>query len=143
VATIDKVFQVVFARYRRKLGDSNLESAWRRATNRVSGYLILPVAVVTFVLIAVVHSYLGTDTPVEHKRTGEIVAGVAGVMIAYLLDRRFRRFLAFPPGLSSLEARTDTDLVIWFRAISVGIFVLTCVMGYLLHQAGFHFLQGL
>jgi hypothetical protein len=143
VATIDNVFEVIFARYRRKMGDSNLESAWRRASNRVSGYLVLPVATATLVLIVVVYSFLGTGTPAEHKQTGEIIAGIAGVVIAYLLDRRFRKYLSVPPVLASLEARTDTHLVLWFRVIAVGIFALTCLVGFLLHQAGFRFLQGL
>jgi hypothetical protein len=140
---IDKVFQVVFARYRRKLGDSNLESAWRRAINTVSGYLVLPVAAAVLVLIAMTYSYMGTGTPNEHKQTGQIIAGTAGVVIFYLFRRRFRKYLSFPSVLASLEARADTRLVFWFRATAVGIFALTCLVGFLLHQAGFRFLQGL
>ena len=134
----DQLFVVLFARYRRK--DSNLESAWRRAANRVTGYFVFPVAAATLVLIAFIYSFMRTGTPIEHKRTGEIVAGVAGVVIFYMLRRRFRQYLFVPPKLPSLEARTDTQLVWWFRLISAGIFILTCVTGFLLHRAGY--LQG-
>jgi hypothetical protein len=57
MATLDRVFQVVFARYRRKASGPNLDSAWRRAANRVSGYVVLPVASVTFVLVMAAHLF--------------------------------------------------------------------------------------
>jgi hypothetical protein len=138
VRLLDRLFVVVFARYRRK--DSNLESAWLRAANRVSGYLVLPVAAATLVLIAIVYSFMQTGTPIEHKRTGQIFTGVAGVLIFYMLNRRFRQYLSVPPALPSLETRTDTQLVFWFRLISVGIFILACLTGFLFHRAGY--LQG-
>ena len=129
------ILDCVFARYRRK--DSNFESAWRRATNRVSGYLALPVAAATLVLIAVIYSFMRTGIPIEHKRTGQIFAGVTGVLIFYVLDRRFRQYLSGPPALPSFEARSDTQLVLWFRLISAGIFVLTCLTGFLLYHGGY------
>jgi hypothetical protein len=139
VRLLDQIFLVLFARYRRK--DSNLESAWRRAANRVSRYLALPVAAATLVLIAMIYSFLRTGTPIEHKRMGQIFAGVAGLLTLHMLNRRFRQYLSFPPTLPSSEARTDTQLVFWFRIISVGIFILTCLVGFLFHRAGY--LQGL
>jgi hypothetical protein len=138
VRLLDQLFVVVFARYRRK--DSNLESAWLRAANRVSGYLVLPVAAATLVLIAIIYPLMQTGTPIEHKRTGQIVTAVAGVLIFYMLNRRFRQYLSVPPALPCLETRTDTQLVFWFRAISVGIFILACLIGFLFHRAGY--LQG-
>jgi hypothetical protein len=135
--TLDRVFQLVFARFRRKLGDSNFESAWRRATNRVSGYLVLPIAAGVVVLVLVMYAVIGTGTPVEHKRLGQIIAVVAGVVVSYLLDRRFRKYLLAPPALPPVEARIDTQLVFWFRVIAVALFVLTCLVGFFLHQAGY------
>jgi hypothetical protein len=135
VRLLDQLFIVVFARYRRK--DSSLESAWRRAANRVFGYLVLPVAAATLVLIAIIYSFMQSGTPIAHKRTGQIFTGVAGVLVFYMLNRRFRQYLLVPPALPSLEARTDTQLVFWFRLISVGIFVLTCLTGFFLHHAGY------
>jgi len=140
--TLDRVFQVVFARYRRKAG-INLESAWRRAANRVSGYVVFPVASVTFVLVMAAYLLTSSGTPVEHKRTGQIIGGLAVGVVAYLMDCRFRKYLSTPQALPSSEARTDTQLYLLFRIVAVGIFILTFLLGFLLHQAGFGFLQGL
>lgn len=134
---LDRVFQVVFARYRRKLGDSNLESAWRRATNRVSGYLVLPIAATAGALALIMHAFTGAGTPAEHKRLIQMITVVVGVVVFYLLDQRFRKYLPIPPTLPSVEARADTQLIFWFRVIAVGIFAVTCLVGFFLHQAGY------
>jgi hypothetical protein len=133
---LDRVFQVIFARYRRKLGESNLESAWRRATNRVSGYLVLPIAATAGALVLMMYAFTGAGTAAEHKRSVQMITVVAGVVVFYLLDQRFRKYLQTPPALPSVEARADTQLVFWFRVIAVGIFALTCLVGFFLHQAG-------
>lgn len=140
--TLDRVFQVVFARYRRKAG-INIESAWRRAANRVSGYVVFPVASVTFVLVMAAFLLTNSGTPVEHKRTGQIIGGLAVGLVAYLMDWRFRKYLSTPQALPSSEARKDTQLYLWFRIVAVGIFILTFLLGFLLHQTGFRFLYGL
>src|ERR1700691_4277094 len=49
---LDKVFQILFARTRRQMGDSNLEWAWRSASNKVAGYLALPFRAGAVVLAA-------------------------------------------------------------------------------------------
>jgi hypothetical protein len=77
----------------------------------------------------------------EHKRTGQIIAGVTGIAIIFALQRRFREYLLVTPALPSLEAPADSQLVFWFRLVSLGIFLLTCLAGFLLHRAGF--LQGI
>ena len=41
---LDHVFRLVFARYHRETGNRSVDSAWRSATNKVCGYLVLPVA---------------------------------------------------------------------------------------------------
>lgn len=134
---LDQIFILVFARYRRKLGDLNIESAWRQATNRVCGYFVFPVAAVTLVLIVVAYSFMGTGTSGEQKQTGQIAAGVAVVVLFYLLDRRFRKYLSLPPTLSSLEGASDARVLLWVRLVSVGVFAFTSFAGFLLHRAGY------
>jgi cytochrome b561 len=140
--TLDKVFLVVFARCRRKLGNSNVESAWRRASNGVSAYVAWPVVAGVIVLAVLVYSFMQTGSHVTHKRTVQIVGVIAGILTALLLDRRFRKYLSNPPPLASEESRSERRLVFRFRAISIAVFILTCLIGFLLHRAGFHFIQG-
>jgi hypothetical protein len=59
------------------------------------------------------------------------------------LDRRFRKYLSAPPDLPSDESRTETHLVYWFRAFSVGLVFIAWLTGFLLRRAGLSFLQGL
>jgi len=138
--TLDRVFEAVFARWRRKLGDSNLESAWRRASNKVSAYLLFPIAAATVVLMAVVYSFMGTGTFVEQKKLAQIVGVVVWIAISILLDRRFKKYLLIPPRLAPDESSTARQVVFWFHFISIGVFVLTCLSGYLLHRAGLRLL---
>lgn len=140
--TIDRVFQVVFARYRRKMGDSNLKSAWRLATNKISGYFIFPVAAAAFVLIAIARVFMGTETSVGNRDTVQIVACIIGVIAGYILDRRFRKYLAVPPALVSPEPHADARLVFWFRMISIGILVLAGVGGFIVRRTNPNWLQG-
>jgi hypothetical protein len=140
---LDRVFEILFARMRRKTGDSNLERAWRGANNRVAGYLALPFGAGAVVLVVVIYAVSGEGTRVEHRHWGQVIAWMAGVLVILLLNRRFRKYLSIPPILSVAESHADTRLVFWFRAISVGLFALTCLIGLLLHHAGFSFLQGL
>ena len=140
--TLDKVFLVVFARCRRKLGNSNVESAWRRASNRVSAYIAWPVVASVAFLAVLVYSFTQTGSPIAHKRTVQIVAVIAGILASLLLDRRFRKYLSNPPPLASEESHSERRLVFRFHAISIAVFVLTCLVGFLLHRAGFHFIQG-
>jgi len=140
---LDKVFEILFARMRRKMGDSNLEQAWRRAGNRVAGYLALPFGAAAVVLVVVIYAVSGEDTRIEHRHWGQVIAWIAGMLLFLLLNRRFRRYLSIPPVLPVAESHADARLVFWFRAISFGSFALACLIGLLLHHAGFHFLQGL
>jgi ABC-type uncharacterized transport system permease subunit len=140
--TLDRVFLVVFARCRRKKGGSNLESAWYSANYQVSAYVSWPVAAAALVLVALVFSLFRTGSPVDHKRTGQIIAVVAWLIAAVLLDRRFRKYLYQPPALTHEESSADKQLVFRFRAVSFGVFALVCLVGYLLHRYGVRLLQG-
>ena len=98
-----------------------METAWRRASSKVFGFLILPIAAAALVSIVVACSYTGTGVSIEHKQVGQIVAVVAGQITWYLLDRRFRKYLSIPPVLTSRESRAESRLVFWFRVISIGL----------------------
>lgn len=139
---LDKVFLVIFARNRRKKGDSNLESAWYLASYKMSAYIGWPVAAATLVLAAATYALTRAGSPSAHKHLGELMAAAVWLMAAYLLDRRFRKYLSNPPTLTSQESPHEWRLVVGFRAASLGFFALTCLVGFLLHRAGFHFIQG-
>lgn len=140
---LDKVFEILFARMRRKTGNSNLERAWHSASNRVAGYLALPFGAATVVLAVVIYAVSGEGTRIEHRHWGQFIAWAVGVLVIVLLNRRFKKYLSAAPALPATESRADTRLVFWFRTISLGSFALTCLIGLVLHYAGFRFLQGL
>jgi len=141
---IDKIFLVVFARYRRKVGESNLESAWRSASNKVSGYVAIPIVAVFLILIMATFSLKRIGAPIDSstQRAAQFVAGVSAVVIAVILDRHFKRYLLEPPGLASEESESEKRLVFIFRVIAIGMFVLACLTGLLLHETGSRLSQG-
>jgi hypothetical protein len=140
---LERVFQILFARMRRKMGDPNLEAAWRSASNKVAGYLVLPLSAGTAVINVVVYAISGRGTRIEHRHWAQFVGVTAAVLIIVLLNRRFRKYLLIPPALPVAESHADARLIFWFRTISFGSVALTCLIGLLLHRAGFSFLQGL
>lgn len=142
VEMLDRVFLIVFARYRRQIGDSNIASAWQRACYKVAGYISWPLAVTTLVSVVVAYALIRTGSPADHKRFGQIAAVVVWLVVVVLLNRRFRKYLSDPPALASEESRTEKQLVLRFRVLSFGVFALTCLIGFVLHRAGFRFIQG-
>lgn len=138
--TLDRVFLVVFARWRRKKGSSNLESAWFNASYRVSTYISWPIAAAALILVALAYTLFRTGSPAAHKHIVQIIGVIAWLLVGFLLDRRFKKFLYDPPALTHDESTSDKQLVLRFRAISLGVFAVTCLVGYLLHRA--HLLQG-
>jgi hypothetical protein len=137
---VDRVFQIIFARYRRQLGETSLEPAWRRATNTVSAYVAWPVVAASAAVVMGAYSLLGTGAPAQHKRLVQVVAVASGLTSAILLDRHFKQYLSAPLALAPEESNADSQLVFRFHAICIGIFVLTCALGYALHRAGVNFL---
>lgn len=126
---LDKVFEVVFARCRRKMGESNLKEAWRFASFTLSGYLLLPIAGWAALLALGALSVMGFHGPIEQQSATvlQISAVVAGLLATVLLDRRFKTYLLNVPRLPALESRQDTLLIIKFRAASIGAFLVACV----------------
>jgi hypothetical protein len=133
---VDKVFQVLFARFRRKLGDVNIEFAWQRASNTVSGYLALPSAAVAAMLVTLYYSVTGTGVHADHKRVAQMLAVAITLAAAVLLDRRFKRFLSPASPLTPQEAQGETRCLFWFRAIAIAIVVIACAVLLVLHFAG-------
>lgn len=135
---IDRVFVVVFARYRRKTGDSDLESAWRTASFRVSGYLVLPIAALTVLSTLAIYSLKRLGEPIDRQGTllTQVAAVVIGLLVTVLLDKRFKKYLLNLPELSTDESRAEKLLIVKFRVIAVGIFSLVCAICFLWFKSG-------
>ena len=136
MALIDQIFLTVFARYRRKLGESSVNSAWIRAVGKVSGFLIWPVAAVTCVLVISMYLLTGSGTPADHMRWGKVTTVVSWLAMAFLLQARFTKYLHDPPVLSPAESAGERYTVMWFHLTCIGVFVVLCAAGFALHAAG-------
>lgn len=141
--TLNAVFQIVFARYRRRLGDANIGAAWRLARTKVILYLAPSVAAAIVILISAVYAFAGTGTHLEHKSWGRTISVLSGILIFIFLRGRFKGYLLSPPILSSEETKAERRLVRRLWLTSFAIFCAICLIGYSLHRAGVGFLQGL
>jgi len=101
VTIIDKLFAIIFARYRRKLGDAKIESAWYRANNRVVGYLLFPIAAILYFIFAIIYFPVVKDSAFDHRRPLILVGAAIYVISAFALGRGFNVFLKNPPRLNS------------------------------------------
>ena len=135
---IDRVFLVVFSRFRRKVGDSDIDAAWRGASNRVTGFLVLPIAAFMVLLTLIFYWIRGIEAPIDQraKFITQVGAVVIGLVIVVLLERRFKKYLSVPPALSSRESLGEKRLVFRFRTIAVSVFVLICLLGILWREMG-------
>jgi hypothetical protein len=136
MALIDRIFVAVFANYRRTPSVSSINTAWIQAVSKVSGFLILPSAVIALGIIATMYLITGVGTTADHLRWGQIVTVVGWLGAAFVLQARFKKYLRAPPVLSPAELAKDRKVVFWFHATCISIFVVMCVAGYLLHAAG-------
>ena len=124
---VDQVFAVWFARYRRRLGEARLRSAWRAAAYRASGY-VLTWTVATFSLAACAIRWLqGSPLSREFASATMTVGVVLVTLVVVLLDRRWERFFSNPPALTDSESRRERLLVTLFRGLGVGSFILVAV----------------
>jgi hypothetical protein len=111
-------------------------SAWRSASFRVSGHLVLPTAG-TIVLLAVLFYRLigfGSTLSPHAERLTLVVVVVVVLMLAALLDRRFRKFLVDPPRFDEPESESDKLLLFRFRATAVAVTILVGVLIVLLRE---------
>ena len=131
---LDRVFQVIFARCRRKVGDTNLQLAWSRANNKLGGYLIFPVVAASLLLIVVLSFLIHPRTAAEPKQWGSILAVIVWIVATIFLSRRFRKYLSAPPTLLSDESPGETRILFWFRVGIIGICLLGFLIVYLLRN---------
>jgi hypothetical protein len=134
--TFDRVFQILFARFRRRYGDSQIQFAWRRAGYTMTIYTTFAVSACVAISVIYGCSLLKIGTPAEHRKFGGIAAGVVVLLVSFLFDGRFRKYLSSPPLLSSQETEGEARYVLSFCAVSFGIFLLICLIAYFLHSAG-------
>lgn len=134
---LDKVFLVMFGRGRRKKGDANVDAAWHSASFSVSAYLALPIVALVVVLIAAINALTDLNLAIEQRRSWQVIGGLLCVLAGILLDRRFKKYLSPPPPLNATESPEEKSLVRWYRTLTIGVFVLVCLAGYLIHEAGF------
>jgi hypothetical protein len=137
---LDRLFEIVFARCRRECNDSNVKLSWRQAWFKVSGHICWAVMSVVVLLYMGTHFLIkNIGSPIERKWGFVIVSFLVGLKISALLHRRFKKYQTFPPVLPAEEAHADKWFVFWFRTISFSMFVLVCLIGYLLGGAGISF----
>ena len=69
----------------------------------------------------------------EHlnKLPGEVIAGIFGLVLGLLLERRYRRYLSSPPSLPPTEAMEDSRRLVIFRVATIGLFLLGGIMALL------------
>lgn len=134
---LDHIFLVEFARSRRKIGDTDLELAWRRASYRVSMYLGAAFAAVMLavVLVSFALSNLGAPIGKQHKLLIQIICGAIFVVVCMCLDRRFKRFELAPPNLTIDESPEDKQLALRFRALSIGSIFLVLLLAHVFSPA--------
>jgi hypothetical protein len=142
VEMMDKIFLTMFARYRRQLGDSGLNAAWVRAVGKVSGFLILPMVAISLVAVISVYLATGWGTPADHMRWGKFGGGIGWLVVAFLLQARFSKYLQDLPTLPQQESPTARRLVLRFRVFCFGIFAATCATGFVLHEVGLSHVLG-
>ena len=132
---MDRVFEIVFARCRRKVGDSRIESAWRNATHTVWMYAFWGMFGLGAIAWTVLNSLVGI-VAVQTKVGWVIGSVLIALASTRLFDLRFKKYLLFPPVLPEHESASEKRLVFVFRAISIGIFLFTCAVGFFLPPAG-------
>lgn len=136
---IDRVFLVEFARSRRKLGRSELVSAWRAASYKVNSYLGLPFIAAGVLTALTAHSLvMGFTTPISRRETLLLqAAGAAAfVLLCFYMDRRFKKHVSVPPALAPTESQEEKQLIFRFRAIAIGSIAVACLAAFLFHKAG-------
>lgn len=99
-------------------------------------FYLPPVAVVLFIVGAVVFAITGRGSHAEHVQMVGLAGGVICVLIYSYQGRRFQPFLDAPPPLSQQEPRSDTVLLITARSLFVVSLFLMWLCGFLLRRAG-------
>lgn len=134
---VTRLFVIIFSRYRRKLGDSRIDSAWYQANNRVAAYMSIPILAIESLVFVAIYMPVIRGTVFDDRRIIILSGTVIFVITSYVAGRGFRRFLMDPPPLVPMEPSSDSRFVFFFRAISFGMLGLILAIAFALHQAGF------
>jgi len=76
VNILDRLFQILFARYRRKLGDSNLEASWYRASNDLGMNIGSPILALEFAVFVLLYVPLIKGSALD-SRSSILMTGAA------------------------------------------------------------------
>jgi hypothetical protein len=143
IPVLDRVFDIMFARYRRKMGDSDIIAPWRLARNTVAGYVASAFTGLTVVLVLVVGSSAGIGAKADHRHWAQITAVLTWIIVATWLNRRFQSVLIRPALLAPNESHEEKYLVFKFRAICIVLLFAVAVLGFLLRKVGVSAFRGL
>jgi hypothetical protein len=141
VSIVNKLFCIIFARYRRKLGDLNIESAWFQANSKVTAYLGSPIIAAEFLIFLILYFPLIKGTAFDSKPAILALSTAICLLVAYSIGRGFRAYLSDPPRLDAAETSAETRFIFWFRAVSIGLFCSSCLVAFAVHRAGFPFIR--
>jgi len=134
MSIFDDVFVIVFARFRRQLGEQQIDEAWRRANLRFFGYIFWALSSFLTIFEIAIFSLIKIVSPDVEKKVVVISVVIIGLLASQAFSKRFKKYLSTLPRLSSSELPSETKYVRLFQAISVGIFLFLCVVAYSLHE---------
>jgi hypothetical protein len=132
--TLDRIFLIIFGRFRRKLGNSNIASAWNRANYKVAGYMLWLISSVTMIVVVLSYCLTGGGAPARQKQSAQVIGVVTWFAFSFLLNRRYLKYLSNPPQLAAKESIQDRQLLTQFRIFCVGTFIVTGALGTFLHS---------
>jgi hypothetical protein len=136
---LDKAYVIVLSRYRRQLGDVQFESACRRARDTIYFYLAFLGAAIVCGFMLIVAAYSGAGSSLLERELGvmQLFMALAFLGAMLFLNRRFSGFTPSSAMLTREETIEDRRFLFYFRLISIGSFVLVCIVGVTLHELGF------
>jgi len=137
VKIVDKMLRILFARYRRKLGDSNIGSAHFQANNKLAAYLGFLIVAFEIVLLAIIYVPFVKGSAFDSRGTIISAMTIIYIVVTCLLMRGSSVLVRNPPRLTESETLSEARYAFWFRALSLGSFVLSCVFAFILHRLGF------
>lgn len=134
ISIVDEVFQIEFARQRRR---SSGEAAWTKARMSVLGYLTFPLAAIVILGMILARLWRGPGSVGNEFVIASQVIGVGIIwIVSSLFDRRFKRLLTASTSLPREESNSQRRLLLRFRATMYLIFALACLLAYLASDFG-------
>ncbi len=135
VKQFDELFLILFARARRALGVGETNAAWHRAIGKLAGYLaLLAIAVVSVTMLLTRH-LLRIGPAAGAKRLWQTIGAIVFLLAFVALYRRFRPYSVSPPLLQPAESTRQARVILWFRGISIGAFLLALLLAMLVNLA--------